>query len=190
MTKRYLLDTNAYFKYLSVVQEGEGTQFADVITTIKEGNPCVSAVTKVEIISVLGKYARGNSGGQQQCNCIISPDGQQCTNTRYVTPRKRWKNKRVKAWKKLIEETLSGESSLITLELIPFDLATIEIAQKIIDHALVLSFASMDALIAATAKQVTTEDCEVVVVTADKSLKACLQKCGIPFWDAFNPQSA
>ena len=35
----------------------------------------VSSITKVEIISVLGKYARGNQGGIQKCNCMISQDG-------------------------------------------------------------------------------------------------------------------
>lgn len=187
MSQKYLLDTNAYFKYLSEVQAGKNgdAQFADTIKKIREGNPCVSVITKVEIISVLGKYARGNSGGQQKCNCIISADGEKCTNTRFVEPRNRWKTKRIKAWKKLIEETMNGTSSLISLQLLPFDLKTISEAEKIVEHALVHSFASMDAMIAATAKQEMANDNEIIVVTSDKGLKACLSKCSIPYWDAF-----
>lgn len=188
MSKKYLLDTNAYFNFLRVVQAGKDgdTQFSETVKKIKEGNPCVSIITKVEIISVLGKYARGTNGGPQQCNCIISEDGlQRCTNTRYVETRKRWKNKRIKAWKKLISETMEGKSNLISLQLLPFNLDTINEAEKIIEHALIHSFASMDAMIAATAKQEIANGHEIVVVTSDKSLKMCLTKCGIPFWDAF-----
>ena len=47
------------------------------------------------------------------------------------------------------------------------------------------SFASMDAMIAATAKQEMANDHEIIVVTSDKGLKACLSKCSIPYWDAF-----
>lgn len=187
MSQKYLLDTNAYFKYLSEVQADKSgdARLTDTIKKIREGNPCVSVITKVEIISVLGKYARGNSGGQQKCNCIISPDGEKCTNTRFVEPRKRWKTKRIKAWKKLIKETMDGTSSLIKLQLLPFDLDTISEAEKIAEYALVHSFASMDAMIAATAKQEMDKSHQVVVVTSDKGLKACLQKCEIPFWDPF-----
>lgn len=187
MSKKYLLDTNAYFNYLRVVQADKDgdTQYAATVKKIKEGNPCVSIITKVEIISVLGKYARGTNGGPQQCNCIISKDGQRCTNTRYVEPRKRWKTKKIKAWKKLIGETMDGKSSLISLQLLPFNIDTINEAEKIVEHALIHSFASMDALIAATAKQEMANDNEIIVVTSDKGLKACLNKCSIPYWDAF-----
>ena len=187
MPQKFLLDTNAYFNYLRVVQADKNgdAQFADAVKTIKEGNPCVSIITKVEIISVLGKYARGNNGGPQPCNCIISEDGQRCTNTKYVAHRKRWKTKQIKAWKKLIEETMEGKSNLICVQLLPFDLNTITEAQRIIEHALIHSFASMDAMIAATAKQESNNGNEIIVVTSDKGLKACLEKCAISYWDAF-----
>lgn len=188
MAQKYLLDTNAYFNYLREVQaEKEGTtQFADAVKKIREGNPCVSTITRVEIISVLGKYARGTNGGPQKCDCVISEDGQRCTNTRYVEHRKRWKNKRIKAWKKLIGETIDGESSLISLQLLPFNSETINEAEKIVEYALIHSFASMDAMIAATARQEINKDHEIIVVTSDKGLKACLNKCSIPYWDAFS----
>jgi len=187
MSQKYLLDTNAYFNFLRAVQaEKSGdTQYTDIIKKIKEGNPCVSIITKVEIISVLGKYARGNNGGFQQCNCTISEDGQRCSNMRYEKPRKRWKTKRIKEWKKLIEETMEGESKLLSLEVLPFDIDTIKDAQKVVEYALTFSFASMDAMIAATARKEMTKKNDIIVITSDKGLKACLKQCKIPIWDAF-----
>lgn len=187
MAQKYLLDTNAYFNFLRAVQAGKhgDTQCTDIIKKIKDGNPCISLITKVEIISVLGKYARGKSGGFQQCNCVISEDGQRCSNMRYEKPRKRWKAKQIKEWKKLIEETMEGKSKLLSLEVLPFDCDTIIEAQKVIEYALTFSFASMDAMIAATARHEIAKENDVIVVTSDKALKACLGKCGIPIWDAF-----
>lgn len=187
MAQKYLLDTNAYFNFLRSVkaEKGEQAQNPELIKKIREGNPCVSVITKVEIISVLGKYARGKNGGKQRCDCIISDDGTRCTNFKYVEARKRWKPRQVRDWKKLIEETMEGKSNLISLELLPFDLDTINAAQHIVEHALVHSFASMDAMIAATAKQEIANGHDITVVTSDKGLKACLDKCSIPYWDAF-----
>lgn len=187
MSQKYLLDTNAYFNFLRAVQaEKSGdTQYEGVIKKIKEGNPCISIITKVEIISVLGKYARGKTGGYQRCDCLISEEGQRCSNMRYEKPRKRWKTRKIKEWKKLIEETMEGESKLVSLEVLPFDLDTIKDAQKVVEYALTFSFASMDAMIAATARREIADKNDVIVVTSDKGLKACLEKCKIPIWDAF-----
>lgn len=187
MSQKYLLDTNAYFNFLRAIQtEKSGdTQYEDVIKKIKGGNPCISIITKVEIISVLGKYARGKTGGYQRCDCLISEEGQRCTNMRYEKPRKRWKPRKIKEWKKLIEETMEGESKLVSLEVLPFDLDTIKEAQKVVEYALTFSFASMDAMIAATARREIANNNDVIVVTSDRGLKACLGKCKIPIWDAF-----
>ena len=77
MSQKFLLDTNAYFNFLRALkaEKSGDNQYTDTIKKIKEGNPCISVITKVEIISVLGKYARGKNGGSQKCNCIISEDG-------------------------------------------------------------------------------------------------------------------
>ena len=187
MSQKYILDTNAYFNYLRVSQSDipDAAQFTDVLSKIKEGNPCVSIITKVEIISVLGKYARGQNGGPQDCNCIISETGEKCTNKRYITPRRRWPTKKIKFWRKLIKETIDGTSTLISLQLLPFDTNTINEAQKIIEHALIHNFGSMDAIIAATAQLEIANQNNVTVITSDKALKACLSKCSIHCWDAF-----
>ena len=54
-----------------------------------------------------------------------------------------------------------------------------------ITHALVHNFASMDAMIAATAKLARNNGRNVTVITSDKGLKACLLKIDIPCNDIF-----
>ena len=138
----------------------------------------------MEIISVLGKYARGNSGGRSKCNCVISEDGAICSNYKYTVPRKAWNTKIVKAWRQLIDETITGKSSLVQLRLLPFSEKTIDEAQRVLVHALIHNFGSMDAMIAATAKESIDNHKSITVITSDGGLKACLEKCGIPCWAA------
>lgn len=186
MKQDFLLDTNAYFNILKAHNKGGLDQVISELGPLNEGNLYISTVTKVEIISVLGKYARGSTGGLQKCNCIISANGDVCQNSRYTPKRKAWKKKIIKGWLKLIEESISGKSDLITLTLLPFDCTTIRKAERIAQLALQFSFASMDALIAATAQNEIDNGHNIVVVTSDKSLKACLNESGIPWKDIFN----
>ena len=187
MAENYLLDTNAYFNLLKLAYQfkDDDSSCPESVKKLKSNNLYVSTVTKVEIISVLGKYARGVNGGYNKCNCIISSDGKICENQKYTYPRKKWSNKKIKLWLQLIDETITGRSTLARLDLLPFSEKTIEEARRIILHALTFSFGSMDAIIAATAKESISNQKDMIVVTSDKSLKACLAKCGLPFWDAF-----
>lgn len=184
MQQEYLLDTNAYFHLLKAVQE-EPRPFETEIKTIQSGKVWISSITRVEIISVLGKYARGVNGGFQKCGCIIDPSGQVCQNNRYTAPRRKWTTRMVKGWLQLVADTLSGQSQLVQLNILPFDQNTIQRAEQIIQLALIHNFASMDAMIAATAKEVLDQQRSMTVVTSDKGLKACLDKSAIPYWDAF-----
>lgn len=182
----YLLDTNAYFNVLNVLAKPEQYQTpteAAIISSLTSTKMYISTVTKVEIISVLGKYARG-SGSCEKCTRIISQDGSRCANTYYLPVHHKMKNRRIRAWKKLISDTTTGKGP-INFDLLPFDEKTIVEAQKIIEHALVYSFASMDALIAATASIANMDGHNMTVITSDHSLLACLAKCNIPYWDAF-----
>ena len=52
----YLLDTNAYFAILRYVISQERNEKYE---RILNGNCCISKLTRIEIISVIGKYARG-----------------------------------------------------------------------------------------------------------------------------------
>lgn len=187
MQKEYLLDTNAFFNILRAMNpdsNGSGIS-SESIEKLKSEKLSISSITKVEIISVLGKYARGNQGGIQKCNCEISERGDICQNYRYSKPRKKWNVRKTKAWLQFITEILEGKSKTLCVTVEPFDMDTILEAQKIVQYALTYSFASMDALIAATAKIAGDNKRNITVITSDKALKACLKKCSIPCYDLF-----
>ena len=61
----YLLDTNAYFNVLTLLAKPEQYQTsteAAIISTLTSTKMYISTITKVEIISVLGKHARRGGG--------------------------------------------------------------------------------------------------------------------------------
>lgn len=188
MPREFLLDTNAFFNLLKESRETErgSSVFASQMGILTGGSMFISNVTKIEIISVLGKYARGRSGGFHKCTRPLSETGHLCTNTWYVPPQAKWNRRKVNMWLQLINETLTGTSDLVTVvRILSFDEKTIQYAEQIIPNALIHNFASMDAIIAATAQEAIVNGKDLTVVTSDKGLKACLQKIGIPFWDAF-----
>lgn len=80
---------------------------------------------------------------------------------------------------------MDGKSNIINVDILPFDEKTIDQAQQVIEYALTYSFGSLDAMIAATAKNAIEDSRNMTVITSDKGLKACLIQCGIPCWDAF-----
>lgn len=187
MDHEFLLDTNAFYNLLNAMNpesSAQGTLSAS-IATLKNEKLVVSSITEVEIISVLGKYARGSQGGIYKCNCKVSPEGSICQNNRYTESRKKWNKKRIKAWLQLVDEIFEGKSQLLTVSVEPFDSTTITEARNVIKHALIHNFASMDAMIAATAKLARDNSRDVTVVTSDKGLKACLSKIGVPCNDVF-----
>ena len=187
MEREFLLDTNAFYNLLRAMNPESkecGTLPASV-TALTSEKLIVSSITEVEIVSVLGKYARGSQGGVSKCNCKISPDGHICQNSRYTESRKKWNNKRIKAWMHLIDEIFAGTSQLFSVNIEPFGSTTIKEAKDVIKLALVHNFASMDAMIAATAKLAQKNCRDITVITSDKGLKACLSKIGIPCNDIF-----
>ena len=52
---KYLLDTNAYFAILKYIVEEEHNSVMEAIVNSK---CCISKLTQIEIISVIGQYAR------------------------------------------------------------------------------------------------------------------------------------
>lgn len=188
MDQEFLLDTNAFYNLLKAMnpETSERSVLDGSLATLKNAKLIVSSITEVEIISVLGKYARGVQGGHSKCNCQISQEGHICQNTRYTAPRKKWSNKRIKAWLQLINDIFGGNSSLLTVNIEPFDLTTVAEAKNVINHALIHNFASMDAMIAATAKLARNNSRDVTVVTSDRGLKVCLSKIGVPCNDIFS----
>lgn len=130
--KEYLLDTNAYYNllaYSNAANCGSDGDVLDIISTLKSGKVLISTITQIEIISVLGKYARGG-GGCSKCERTISPDGKKCPNTMYTPKRKKWNRKRIAGFRKLINETIDGTSKLISVSILPFDQDTILEAKK------------------------------------------------------------
>ncbi len=169
MKEVYLLDTNAFFNFIkystiSLNDSSNGT-IKEAIDKIKSSTCCISLISKVEIISVIGKYARGGAGANN----------------------KRMKPKVVKQWLKLVDELNSGRSPLLSLSTLAFTEKTITEAQIIVQNALLHNFGSLDAIIAATAKECySIKGYEnTILITSDKGLKACLRSCGISHWDAF-----
>ena len=195
MSESYLLDTNAYFNFLKYATQtpshadiiDETNIFAEAIGKIKKGKNYISTLSEIEIISVIGKYARGNCGGIQKCNCVISETGERCSHYRYTNNQKRWNNKTIKWWLKLVNETIQGASPVLSVSVLPLTGGEVIEAQRIILHALTQNFRSLDALIAATAKEFGKNDGadNITIITSDKGLKACLDKCSLPHWDAF-----
>ena len=173
MEEVYLLDTNAFFnflKYSVIIKEDQEENIKSSIIKIKNNKCYISTLSGIEIISVIGKYAR--TAKIDNSSKLLKP----------MKPRV------VKQWLKLVDDTLTGKSSIITLKQLPFSQNTINEAQRIILHALIHNFGSLDSIIAATASEFrkTQELEKVVLVTSDKGLIACLRKCDIPFWDPFS----
>lgn len=176
MTK-YLLDTNAYFAILKYVSTEESNKTIDKIL---DGECCISKVTQIEIISVIGKYARGTSGGVQTCNRIHKATGDAC-GSQYVIPKqKKWSQAKLKGWLKLEKEVSSGCNSLFNVKVLEINPLVIAEAEIFIQNALVYNFKSMDAMILGTAKANSTESEKMIVVTADKALKAGMNKIHYP----------
>lgn len=169
MKNVYMLDTNAFFNFIKYTSLSLGDDSNDTIKEavkkIKTSECYISLISTVEIISVIGKYARGGAGANN----------------------KRMKPKAVQQWIKLVEDILSGKSSLLSVSTLTFSENTIAEAKIIVQYALLHNFGSLDAIIAATAKACCSEKCteNIILITSDKGLKACLLKCNIPHWDAF-----
>lgn len=98
-------------------------------------------------------------------------------------------SKMIKRWKKVIDQIINSSSdSYLRVNIVPFDDETIKSSEEIIQSALKFAFASMDAMIAATAKDLFNklDEKDKYLVTSDKSLQIALKLHNIPYWDAFS----
>lgn len=175
--KKYLLDTNAYFALLNYVSSEDNNE---IIDNILAGECYISKVTQIEIISVIGKYARGSSGGVQVCNRIHGDTGMKC-GMQFITPKqKKWSQATVKGWLKLEKEVSSGSNCLFNVKVLEINADVVAEAEDFIQNALIYNFKSMDAVILGTAKANSSDAETMVVVTADKALKAGMDKINYP----------
>ncbi len=164
----YLIDTNALFIIIKALSE---EQKCAQISEIIQGKCYISELTKIEIISVLGKYSRGCSGQKQKCDKIISEDGEVCSNFCYMPKRKPWKKRVTASWIKLIQDIIEGNSTVLSTGVIPLSDSITSEAEKFIVNALKHDFKSMDAMIAATAIDFKKRNNdEITLVTNDKRL--------------------
>lgn len=178
MTEKYLLDTNAYFAILRYVSLNESGNV--ILDKVLKGKCYISKATKIEIISVIGKYARGSNGGLQICERIHEGSTDKCGKRYIVQKQKKWNQAKLKAWMKLENEVSSGINLLFNVTVLEIDTNVVNEAEKFIQNALLYNFKSMDSIIVGTALANSDEECKMVVVTADKALKAGMNKIDFP----------
>lgn len=175
--ERYLLDTNAYFALLEYISS---EQKDSIIEKILAGKCYISKATQIEIISVIGKHSRGGGGEVQVCNRIHQSSTLKC-GEKYITPkRKSWSTARVKDWLKLVKEVSDGKNNLLKVDVLDINEKVMKEAELFIQNALRHNFKSMDAIILGTAKANSSEDEQMIVVTADKGLKAGMDRIHYP----------
>jgi predicted nucleic acid-binding protein len=179
---KFMLDSNAYFNFLTHCIE-DSPDNTEAVKKIKTGLNFISELTEIELVSTVGKYCRVRPVGVQQCFRELE-DGTKCTH-QYVTRHGNgWNKRTVKTWRKLLKDTKDGISPFLNVLLLPFGRTELDVAKRIINHSMIYNFGSHDAIIAATAKVK-----GLTVITSDKSLKSCLDACGITYWDAFPKHS-
>ena len=176
--KKYLLDTNAYFALLNYISAGENNE---IINNILAGECFISKVTQIEIISVIGKYARGISGGVQVCSRIHEDNGMVCGKKFIIRKQKKWNREKLRDWMRLEKEVSSGNNCLFNVKVLEIDSDVIAEAERFIQNALTYNFKSMDAIILGTAKANSSDSETMVVVTADKALKAGMAQINYPY---------
>lgn len=179
--KKYLLDTNSFFEMLSYLagrnMRGDSYGFEDV----RKGECYISKITELEIISVIGKYSRGEPSQWQRCERQVSEEGAKCGCQYYHKGRKAWNKKLCAAVNKLVKEMIAGTSPILKLYVLDINRNIIERAEGFLMHANRYRFGSQDALIAATAIIYSTEDNPMFVVTSDKALRAAMIAEGMEF---------
>lgn len=178
---KYLLDTNAFFEMLSFLAgknvRRDGYDYED----IKKGECYISKLTELEIISVIGKYRRGEPAQWQKCDRMISLDETRCNHNYYNKGKKPWNNRLCRDLHKLVKEILQGKSSVFKVNVLELDEEIINRAEVFMMYSSKFNFGSQDALIAATAL-VNSEDGNVLqVVTSDRGLRAAMKEEGMAF---------
>ena len=179
--KQYLLDTNAFFEMLSFLA-GKGVRKDEYdFEDIRRGKCYISKITELEILSVIGKYGRGEQEQWQKCSRQIDQDGNKCTHRYYQKGMKPWNKRVCMAMRKLAKEMIEGTSPILRLNVLDIDSEIINRAEGFMMHATKYKFGSQDAIIAATAIINSTEECPMWVVTSDKALKAAMKAEGMEF---------
>ena len=179
--KKYLLDTNAFFEMLSFLNgkniRSDGYDFKD----IQNGECYISKITELEILSVIGKYGRGESSQWQKCTRHIREDGTKCNNRYLHKGQKPWNKKLCRDMQKLVKEMINGSSPILKLIVLDVNEAIINRAEGFMMHASRHKFGSQDALIVATSIIHSSKEEPLIVVTSDRALRAAMIEEGVGF---------
>ena len=103
--EHYLLDTNVFFHVIEAIANNTPN---NELQMLREGKCYISELTRIEIISVLGKHARGMSRQVQICDRVIDEKGEICGCKYYIPAQKRWKKRVIADWLKLIKDIVMG----------------------------------------------------------------------------------
>ncbi len=179
--KRYLLDTNAFFEMLSFLSGKNVRKDEYDFEEIRQGECYISKITELEILSVIGKYGRGEQSQWQVCNRQIAKDGTKCMSKYFHKGIKPWNQRLCTAMRKLTKEIINGTSSVLQVHVLNIDEDIINRAEGFMMHAIKHKFGSQDALIAATAIMYSTPMDPLLVVTSDKSFRAAMKAEGMLF---------
>lgn len=179
--KKYLLDTNAYFEMLSFLAgknvRSDGYDFED----IQNGECYISKITELEILSVIGKYGRGEASQWQKCTRQIHADGTECNYRYFHKGRRPWNKKLCRDMQKLVKEMITGSSPILKVNVLDVNETIIERAEGFMMHASKHKFGSQDALIVATSIICSSQEEPLIVVTSDRALRAAMIEEGVGF---------
>lgn len=177
---KYLIDTNVFFELLCFFSARENSKNTFNIHKITSAECYISEITKIEIFSVIGKYARGRQRQEQICDRQIDKTGKRCMRTYYDPGLKKWSGRQTGAMKKMVKDILEKNSPLIKIDVLPVTPEVLAEAERFIQYASRYKFASLDAVIAGTALYYSEK--ELTVATHDKSLRRAMADAGIPIF--------
>lgn len=179
--KKYLLDTNAFFEMLSFLAgkniRSDGYDFEEI-----QNSECyISKITELEILSVIGKYGRGEPAQWQKCARQIHEDGTRCNYSYFHKGQRPWNKKLCRDMQKLVKEMINGSSPVLKLKVLDVSEEIFNRAEGFMTHAFKHKFGSQDALIVATSIVHSSNEAPLVVVTSDRALRAAMIEEGVGF---------
>ncbi len=179
--KKFLLDTNAFFELLGYLAGKEVRRDGYDFSDIREGECYISKITELEILSVIGKYGRGEASQWQQCSRQIDEEGKKCEHRYFHQGRRPWNKNLCRDMYKLVKEMINGSSSILKVNVLDINHSIIHRAEGFMMYAYKYKFGSQDALIAATAIVHSSDTEPMLVVTSDRALRAAMAEEGMGF---------
>ena len=186
MPAPFLLDTNAYYLFFDPNRPPAYHRLATKVTTGGVASFYIPEIASLEILSVVGRYARGSQSQEQACpRDIVTEDGvAKCSNT-WISPRRnKMPRKLVHDIRKMISD-VEARRGKIQATVVRLDSAAIERGrQLLLKYADRFRFSSHDALIGGILVRAREAiGPEILLVSSDKGLKAALAEEGLSVYD-------